>query len=274
MTSSFHISVVSRLKQKFLFYCICLLLTNGNVQSQDSLKTVQTIYDAGGQKAVLIAANGKAYKIEFWHEGNELRRRGPKLALFENITGNTSGFTGLSRMFAKTTNVSPQVYRSFRTMKDIFTKYRLPVDSIMRRLVTRKSPRVSVEKKGVVLRDAYLFGFKKQRDNDYHLIVGDKPNIDKAFLMTMEISGLPVKNNAALVKARNDFIAAFKINDNVAMQAYILFTENPVPVHVEGPLFYDINHRSGSIGPKNGKFRLKLKTAWEIHPITKFSLRE
>ena len=249
-------------------YFISTLISTGQ---EEQLKTVRSIYEAEGKNAVLIAANGKSYKIDFWEDRAERRKK--NVPVFQKTKGSTSRFTGVTRATAKTTNVSRNVYNSFGSIREVFRKYRLPSDSVMRQRIRSHSPRINTEKKGVILKNAYLFAFKKQRDNDYHLIVGDHPNITKAFLMTMEITGLPAKPDPLLERARTDFIDAFRLNDDLSMQAYLVFTD-PVPVHVEGPLFFDVTHRAGSVGPRKGKVRFKLRTAWEIHPITHFSLNE
>ncbi len=263
-----------RLMRKDYLFCFVVCISwvcYGNAQ-KGKLKTVRTIYEAAGQNALFTAPNGKTYKIEFWNDRNDPPRK--KFTTFrKSARQNNTGFTGASRIAAKTSYISAGSYRSFSKLKDVFRLYRLPPDSVMSNLLTRDSPRISIEQRGVILKNAFLFAFRKQRDNDYHLIVGDHPQLKHAFLMTMEISGLPKKKNTVLAKVRTDFVNAFNINDQIAMATYLVFTE-PVPVHVEGPLFYDVSHRAGSVGPRKGKISMKLRTAWEIHPVTKFNLRE
>jgi hypothetical protein len=44
---------------------------------------------------------------------------------------------------------------------------------------------------------------------------------------------------------------------------------HPIPVIVEGSLFFDIDHVAGVVGPQG----MRPTTAWEIHPITKLVLQ-
>lgn len=37
----------------------------------------------------------------------------------------------------------------------------------------------------------------------------------------------------------------------------------PVPVEITGPLFFDVDHDAGVVGPQGHR----PKTAWEIHPV-------
>ena len=151
--------------------------------------------------------------------------------------------------------------------------HNLPTDAKMKLRVTRTSPRIAIENNGVIMANIYLFAFKRESDNDYHLIIGDGPTFSQATLLNMEISGIPNPDNPDLDNARTNFLNAFKINDKTCMSGYVVFANNPVPVHIEGPVFYDIDHTPGSIGPISGNIKLRPKTAWEIHPITKFGLR-
>ena len=69
--------------------------------------------------------------------------------------------------------------------------------------------------------------------------------------------------------------AACTRDDRVAYEAFIESdgrkTGNytgwgdPVPIYLEGSLFYDTEHRPGVVGPAFAR----PKTAWEIHPISK-----
>jgi hypothetical protein len=45
---------------------------------------------------------------------------------------------------------------------------------------------------------------------------------------------------------------------------YAVFENGIKLVEVKGPLFYDIDHRPGKVGPEGRR----PKTAWEIHPIS------
>jgi hypothetical protein len=50
------------------------------------------------------------------------------------------------------------------------------------------------------------------------------------------------------------------------------FYDPPIPVGIEGSLFFDMTHATGQHpGPKSLKSRIP--TIWEVHPITKITLK-
>lgn len=231
--------------------------------------SVKSVYEANGRPAVLKIPNNKTYKIEFWTDPT------PAVELEERVTSNCSDnhFAGSMRKAAKTSTPPSSAYQPFTKISDIFSVYHLPGDDQMPSQVTRSSPRIAIEKKGVVLNNVYLYAFTRESDNDYHLIVGDAPTRTTATLMNMEISGLPTPDNSALDKARAAFVAGLNLNDQTCLSGYVVLMDNPIPIHIEGPVFYDIDHKPGTIGPVKGSVSLRPKTSWEIHPITKFALR-
>ena len=131
--------------------------------------------------------------------------------------------------------------------------------------------RTKYERIGAKFPKIYLFAFKKEaNDNDYHLIVGDDPDHTQATLFNSEISGIPASGQQEIVKARQDFIAAMNLDDTKCMSNYVVFLNPPVEISIEGPVFFDTEHAAGAVGPTYQGIKLKPKTAWEIHPITKF----
>jgi hypothetical protein len=88
--------------------------------------------------------------------------------------------------------------------------------------------------------------------------------------MTMELSGLPPDNKPSFEKlnaARDAFKAFF--GGDLPGVSYD-FYDPPIPVKIEGSLFWDASHAKGSRpGPKSLKSRMPV--VWEIHPITKIT---
>jgi hypothetical protein len=88
--------------------------------------------------------------------------------------------------------------------------------------------------------------------------------------MTMELSGLPPASSAAFAKlkaARDAFKAFF--GGNLPGLAYD-FYDPPIPVKIEGSLFWDASHATGSRpGPKSLKSRMPV--VWEVHPVSKIT---
>ena len=125
--------------------------------------------------------------------------------------------------------------------------------------------RVQEEKRNVRVR-CWLYACSKEDDNDFHLIVGRNPNSSQEMYMTMELSGLPASGHPDRVQlktARDTFKAFF---GNELPGTRYDFYDPPIPMIVEGSLFFDVNHQAGSVGPS--PLRNNIPTTWEVHPIT------
>jgi hypothetical protein len=132
---------------------------------------------------------------------------------------------------------------------------------------TSTSNRVTEEKRNVRVK-AWLYAASREDDNDFHLILGRDPNKSPEVYMTMELSGLPAANAASFdkLKAARDAYKAFFATDLPGLSYD--FYDPPIPVRVEGSLFWDASHATGTRpGPKSLKSRMP--TVWEVHPITK-----
>jgi hypothetical protein len=129
------------------------------------------------------------------------------------------------------------------------------------------SKRVSEEKRNVRVR-AFLYAASREADNDFHLIIGRDPDRSPSLYMTVELSGLPPSSSShfnRLKKARDDYKAFF--GDNLPGMSYD-FYDPPIPVEIEGSLFFDMSHATGS-KPGPSSLRDDIPTIWEIHPISK-----
>src|SRR5262249_7451291 len=102
---------------------------------------------------------------------------------------------------------------------------------------------------------------------DFHLIIGRNPK-SSAMYMTMEISGLPPKKSKSfknIQRARDAFKGFF--GAKLPGPSYH-FYRPPIPVEIEGSLFFDITHaKGGHPGPQD--LRPHIPTIWEVHPVTK-----
>ena len=129
------------------------------------------------------------------------------------------------------------------------------------------SGRVAEENRNVRLR-AFLYAASREADNDFHLIIGDDPNSERHVYITSEISGLPPEGSdtfATLKSARDEYQAFF--GDNLPNASYD-FYDPPIPIEIEGSLFFDMSHASGrSPGPPS--LHPDMPTIWEIHPVSK-----
>lgn len=132
------------------------------------------------------------------------------------------------------------------------------------------SKRVTEEQRNVRLL-GFLYAASREHDNDFHLIVGRDPAMLPEMYMTMEVSGLPGARSASFTRlksARDAFVSFF--GAHVPQLAYD-FYHPPIPVVIEGSLFFDITHAVGQHpGPPSLKSRMP--TIWEVHPVTAISL--
>jgi len=130
------------------------------------------------------------------------------------------------------------------------------------------SARVQAEDRSVKVR-GWIYAIKYQDDQDWHLIVGTDPDAGAETFLNCEVSGLPSKESnsyAKLLEVRQSLAHIFD-NDLPKPGGYTKYT-TPIPVTIEGMLFFDVNHPAGAVGPPG----MRPKTAWAIHPITKIEL--
>jgi hypothetical protein len=178
-------------------------------------------------------------------------------------------FKGKSRKAAKLSVASgtPKAFNDLRKLINDLTddaamaKHKPPITT------EPSSDRVVEEKRNVRV-DTFLYAASREDDNDFHLIIGRDPERSPSMYMTVELSGLPPKSSkhfSRLSKARKAYKDFFA--ENLPGTSYD-FYDPPVPVRIEGSLFFDMNHATGSKpGPKS--LRNDIPTIWEIHPISK-----
>lgn len=141
----------------------------------------------------------------------------------------------------------------------------LPADDIMDTFnIGHKTPRVKPELKNITLKKVYIYLITREEDNDYHMIIGDKPNYQDATVrFNAEISGLP-KNFPAIETTLKKMRE--KIAENIGFVPKKSGNNNgtSIPVKISGSLFYDAHHK----GKFGGQGNIKSTTIWEIHPVT------
>jgi len=185
----------------------------------------------------------------------------------ERFAGFGDTYRGKARKIAKLSVADAEV-EAFEDIKDLIET--LPAEETMtshRPPITADatSARVDEENRNVRVR-AFLYAASREDDNDFHLIVGRDPDL-KPMYMTMEISGLPPEDSehfSKLEAARGAYKEFF--GDDLPGASYD-FYDPPIPVEVEGSLFFDMSHSSGS-RPGPASLRPDIPTIWEIHPIT------
>ena len=114
---------------------------------------------------------------------------------------------------------------------------------------------------------AFIYAASRESDNDFHLIVGRDPDADTEVYVNMELSGLPSKTGDAFnqLKAARDAYKAF-FKNKLPGNTYD-FYHPPVPVTIEGAIFFDITHATGA-HPGPASLKSRIPTIWEVHPIS------
>ena len=121
--------------------------------------------------------------------------------------------------------------------------------------------RLPEERRNVAV-TCWLFDAKREDDNDYHVIVGSRPQANKAAFLNVEVSGLPTGgNNLKLLQSARKLFETL-VGKKLTKSKYTPFSP-PLKVRVSGSLFFDGDHLPGKIGPGTHK----PKTVWEIHPV-------
>ena len=192
----------------------------------------------------------------------EIRAMGaPRAAPMDNA------FRGTSRKAAKLSIAQAQM-EAFADVKGL-------IGTLVAHNTMKKKPNLSTAKTNNRVKEerrnvrvtAFLYAASVEGDNDYHLIVGRDPGKPETY-MTVEISGLPPNNSphfGKLKEARDAYFGFF--GDGLPGTSYD-FYDPPIPVEIEGSLFFDMSHATGS-RPGPSKLRPKMPVVWEIHPVTR-----
>jgi hypothetical protein len=125
--------------------------------------------------------------------------------------------------------------------------------------------RVQAEDRNVTV-PARLYASSKERDNDFHCIIGTDDPAGQRRYINAEVSGLPFPDEPAyqkLLGVRQAFKDHF--GNSLPGNTYSVWPEG-IPVRISGSLFFDVYHFDhGNIA---GTGQYKARTFWEIHPIT------
>jgi hypothetical protein len=194
-------------------------------------------------------------------------------ALADKQTCNTDVFEGSERATVKTTKSRAPLETNVDAAKLFKALAQTEKNDCANRSTFRDTQRKPVENRNVKLNTVYLYTFKRQADEDYHLVVGSTASLATAYFFNVEISGEPpagVNGRTEIVQARADFEHYFGIEEACARTYYAKdFRKDPIPVRITGSLFFDAHHCTTfrASGPQKWT-DIVLQTAWEIHPIT------
>jgi hypothetical protein len=178
-------------------------------------------------------------------------------------------FKGTSRKAAKL-SIANAPTKTFTDLKNLINSLPSHEDMLALKIkTTATSDRVAEEKRNVRGK-VFLYAASREEDRDFHLILGRDPDSSPEVYMTMELSGLPPasKPSFAKLKAARDAFKAFFGGDLPGLSYD--FYDPPIPVRIEGSLFWDASHAKGTRpGPKSLKSRMPV--VWEVHPITRIT---
>ena len=189
----------------------------------------------------------------------------------------SDNFAGTARKAAKL-SISKAKIENFNDLKDLIASLVPDAKMIARKpriSTAATSNRVKEEERNVHV-TAFMYAASREADNDFHLIIGRDPNSAPEVYMTMELSGLPVAGAPSFMQlnaARDAFKRFFEANAGGALPGLTYdFYQPPIPVEIEGSLFFDMTHATGPHpGPPSLKSRMPV--IWEVHPITKIVLK-
>ena len=221
--------------------------------------------------AIVSPRTGRTYLLTDTGEAESHEKDVTPISPTSKIDDPFNSFRGKARRKAKVSvaHAPPEAFASVSELIDS-----LQPDSEMKDLVTHStSDRVEDEMRNVTV-SAFLYAYKKESDNDYHVIIGDPPGTPGGKFFNVEISGLPTdedtptqatkKKLTAARKAFKDFFHLSNTGPNSYKKPHV-----PIPVLVSGSLFWDVEHPPpNTVGPT----ATKPHTAWEIHPITSIVL--
>lgn len=217
-----------------------------------------------GAKFTVIHTN----ELDAYEEG----ALGPGIAGVLPAAPTGDNFQGTSRKASKL-SISSAATENFKDVLDLIKT--LPAHEKMVKhkpkiTTTATSKRVKEEERNVRV-NAFIYAASREDDNDFHLIIGRSPTASQETYMTMELSGLPPENSPAfapLKKARDAFKKFFKDAGTNPPGLKYDFYHPPIPVQIDGSLFFDMSHATGSRpGPPSLKSRMPV--VWEVHPISK-----
>ena len=177
-----------------------------------------------------------------------------------------AAFRGKDRSQPKTSLVEGVQVESFASVAELQAQIPRDKDLLEHHpdLTKQSMDRVQEEQRMVHV-DAWIYAIKYETDNDWHLITGIDPGAGEVHYFNAEVSGLPKQQSPAFAALREvrASLATILDNDLPGPGKYRTY-DPPIPVTIEGGLFFDVDHEAGVVGPGD----MKPTTAWEIHPIT------
>ncbi len=222
------------------------------------LDTVTKLSQMRGDTAIFKKGN-KYFRVTMVDADDEKELEG-NFQPRTGVAGSCSQiFSGKARAAAKLSYAAAP-YQTYATTSDLRASF--PTDAVMMSSgLTSSSARIPSEKRNVSITKAYLYGISREGDDDFHCIVGD---VNGTKLVNCEISGLPptTASSYKAIKTVRDYVIKYFGSDFCVKSGYTLF-QPALPITIKGSLFYDIDHKPGTVGPAG----FHPPTSWEIHPV-------
>ncbi len=243
-----------------------------------NIDTIPDLTEQTKAKDILRLPSGKMIEVEMVEEVSDEEspeemetRRGNEFSCVTPV------FAGKVRKFSKTVPHSGGRSKSFKSIADLLEW--LPSDSSMKFHTPKiesgeNSQRVAEEQKNIILKKVFILAIYREEDNDFHVVLCDIPVYDGvAALFSAEVSGLPDAaqvSSSTMNELENVREAITNQLGDLNCGRIFMFKKGGMPVKVKGSLFFDVHHA----GQVHGRQGLNPKSAWEIHPITKFEWLE
>jgi hypothetical protein len=181
-------------------------------------------------------------------------------------------FEGTDRFTPKTTFVHGGEVQNFPSVDDLISFFESPdrkQENWVNDITTSTDERNQIEQVNVTVNDAWIYEISKQKDNDYHLLIGVSPDQDGGRYLNAEISGIDPQGPDApdLWALRQLFKSQFPqyVGRSLPSVGRFIQPTNPIHIRITGSIFLDADHGRNIVGHGN----IKNFTSWEIHPITK-----
>jgi hypothetical protein len=264
-------STILSLKEALVSHSLDPLRTG--MPSLDSIVKVLPVAASATASAAVVAAKYRVIQTDEV-DAYELDESDPQATILA-VAPTGDNYKGRDRKAAKLSKADAEL-EEFSDLKDLIDS--LTPDAEMVDLdipIGETSDRVEQEQRNVRV-EAFMYAASRENDNDFHLIIGRDPN-KKEIYMNMEISGLPPKSSPAFAElkvARDVYKNFYKetLHRPVPGLKYQFYPDPPIPVVIEGSLFFDATHSHGNRpGPPSLKSRIP--RIWEIHPITKIEFK-
>jgi len=225
------------------------------------------------QTRTFTSGKQKTYTIQTVEDDRELALRAqPSAREVMTMSAAAAGgdkFRGTARKAAKLSiaNAQMETFSDLQVLINSLAPEAAMANHVPPITTAANSNRVAEEKRNVRVL-VFLYAASKEDDNDFHLILGRAPGSAPAVYFTMELSGLPPTNSPAFAKLKAARTAFKDFFGNDLPGSRYDFYSPPIPVEIEGSLFFDINHVTGS-RPGPASLRPKMPVVWEVHPITR-----